>query len=334
MTTYFLLCPFAPAPRQTTALHRPHTRSLSPQLPGVLRVLVDRLRNEITRLTAVKAITTLAASPHVPSELLAGPAGPGDNSLGLAAELTSFLRKANRLLRQASLVALEVRGVVGCGNGTGWGIICTSEVHKDRWSHLWEYRWSHRWRWRWGRHGRPGRANSTGGGHCARRGFLRNVKTHVAVGLQGGQVALLLRQARALFMRRCPPHHHGRSKVPPFVAEISICRITPTLQAMAARHPAAFEGPALGAAVEEAAALVSDGDVALASLALRLLVTLLRRGPAGAAAVVAERAQGPALALVRSPLLQVGEEGHGGGGASGLGRSVGLGRTGRGQGVA
>ncbi|KAG2500009.1 hypothetical protein HYH03_002291 [Edaphochlamys debaryana] len=157
---------------------------LKAELPGVLRVLLDRLRNEITRLTAVKALTALAASPLVPGELLgaAGPEGGG----GVVAELTSFLRKANRLLRQASLVALE---------------------------------------------------------------------------------------------------------------------------ALASRHPAAFEGPLLSQCVEEAAALVTDADVALAALALRLLMALMAMpGPAGAAAAaaVADKARGPALALVRSPLLQGG----------------------------
>jgi hypothetical protein len=85
---------------------------------------------------------------------------------------------------------------------------------------------------------------------------------------------------------------------------------TPYLpQALASRYPAAFEGAACAAAVEEAAALVSDADVALASLALRFLVSLTAMpGAPGAAAavVVAEKARGPALALVRSPLLQGG----------------------------
>ncbi|GIL42737.1 hypothetical protein Vafri_669 [Volvox africanus] len=154
---------------------------LQNEMPMVLRVLLERLRNEITRLVAVKALTTLASSPLVSGELLAG-ASEGGN--GVVGELTSFLRKANRLLRQASLVALE---------------------------------------------------------------------------------------------------------------------------ALATRYAAAFEGATLTAAVEEAAALVSDTDVALASLALRFLVSLMAMpGPASpaAAAVVAEKARAPALALVRSPLLQ------------------------------
>ncbi|GLI69131.1 hypothetical protein VaNZ11_013686 [Volvox africanus] len=154
---------------------------LQNEMPMVLRVLLERLRNEITRLVAVKALTTLALSPLVSGELLAG-AGEGGN--GVVGELTTFLRKANRLLRQASLVALE---------------------------------------------------------------------------------------------------------------------------ALATRYPAAFEGATLTAAVEEAAALVSDSDVALASLALRFLVSLMSmpgRASAAAAAVVAEKVRAPALALVRSPLLQ------------------------------
>ncbi|GFR41083.1 hypothetical protein Agub_g1723, partial [Astrephomene gubernaculifera] len=166
---------------------------LQKELPGVLRVLLERLRNEITRLTAVKALTTLASSPLLPPELLAGAGngggnggGNGNGEGGVVGELTSFLRKANRLLRQASLVALE---------------------------------------------------------------------------------------------------------------------------ALASRYPPAFQGPVLTSAVEEAAALISDADVALASLALRFLITLTTLpGPMGhsAAAVVAERARGPALVLVRSPLLQGG----------------------------
>ncbi|KAL4425586.1 hypothetical protein ABPG75_009602 [Micractinium tetrahymenae] len=67
--------------------------------PEVLRVLLDRLKNEITRLTAVKALATIARSPlNIDLSSVLGPA---------LAELTSFLRKANRQLRQAALAALE-----------------------------------------------------------------------------------------------------------------------------------------------------------------------------------------------------------------------------------
>ncbi|XP_022716323.1 cullin-associated NEDD8-dissociated protein 1-like isoform X2 [Durio zibethinus] len=73
--------------------------NLGAELPACLPVLVDRMGNEITRLTAVKAFAVIAASPlridlscvleHVISEL------------------TGFLRKANRALRQATLGTLN-----------------------------------------------------------------------------------------------------------------------------------------------------------------------------------------------------------------------------------
>lgn len=67
----------------------------------LLQVLLDRLRNEITRLTAVKAFASIAQSSlRLDLSPVLEP---------LLAELTSFLRKANRVLRQASLAAIEVR---------------------------------------------------------------------------------------------------------------------------------------------------------------------------------------------------------------------------------
>lgn len=63
-------------------------------------MLVDRLRNEITRLAAVKAIDAIASSP-LPLPL--APVLPT-----VLTELTGFLRKANRPLRQASLSAIDV----------------------------------------------------------------------------------------------------------------------------------------------------------------------------------------------------------------------------------
>ena len=36
---------------------------LQKELPGVLAILLDRLKNEITRLTTVRTITLVAASP-------------------------------------------------------------------------------------------------------------------------------------------------------------------------------------------------------------------------------------------------------------------------------
>eukprot|EP00879_Flechtneria_rotunda_P007662 GHRR01008035.1.p1 GENE.GHRR01008035.1~~GHRR01008035.1.p1 ORF type:complete len:648 (+),score=253.35 GHRR01008035.1:1250-3193(+) len=72
---------------------------LSAEVPGVLKLLLDRLRNEITRLPAVKALAILAHS-----QLQLGMEAALEPITG---ELTSFLRKANRLLRQASLQALD-----------------------------------------------------------------------------------------------------------------------------------------------------------------------------------------------------------------------------------
>ncbi|XP_022976335.1 cullin-associated NEDD8-dissociated protein 1-like [Cucurbita maxima] len=73
--------------------------NLKAELATCLPVLLDRMGNEITRLTAVKAFAVIAASPlridmscvleHVISEL------------------TAFLRKANRALRQATLGTLN-----------------------------------------------------------------------------------------------------------------------------------------------------------------------------------------------------------------------------------
>ncbi|GJP34416.1 hypothetical protein CLOM_g18863 [Closterium sp. NIES-68] len=72
---------------------------LQSQLSTCLPLLLDRLRNEITRLTAVKAFGTIAESPlHINLSSVLEPT---------LAELTSFLRKANRSLRQASLCTLN-----------------------------------------------------------------------------------------------------------------------------------------------------------------------------------------------------------------------------------
>ncbi|XP_022723263.1 cullin-associated NEDD8-dissociated protein 1-like isoform X1 [Durio zibethinus] len=73
--------------------------NLGAELPACLPVLVDRMGNEITRLTAVKAFAVIAASPF-----------RIDLSCVLEhviAELTGFLRKANRALRQATLRTLN-----------------------------------------------------------------------------------------------------------------------------------------------------------------------------------------------------------------------------------
>eukprot|EP01119_Soliformovum_irregulare_P025203 TRINITY_DN9265_c1_g3_i1.p1 TRINITY_DN9265_c1_g3~~TRINITY_DN9265_c1_g3_i1.p1 ORF type:complete len:1236 (-),score=487.10 TRINITY_DN9265_c1_g3_i1:55-3762(-) len=71
---------------------------LGSELQGVLKVLVERLSNEITRLTAVKAFETIASSPlHVDLSAVLP---------DVVRELASFLRKANRQLKQSSLTAL------------------------------------------------------------------------------------------------------------------------------------------------------------------------------------------------------------------------------------
>ncbi|CAK6435576.1 unnamed protein product [Pipistrellus nathusii] len=72
---------------------------LGDDLPPSLSLLLDRLRNEITRLPAVKALTLVARSP-LPLDLQPIPA----ESLPI---LASFLRKNQRALRLAALAALD-----------------------------------------------------------------------------------------------------------------------------------------------------------------------------------------------------------------------------------
>ena len=67
---------------------------------NAVQILLDRLKNDVTRLPAVKALAQIAQSPLQLS--LAPHVKP------LLAELISFLRKANRPLRQASLATLNV----------------------------------------------------------------------------------------------------------------------------------------------------------------------------------------------------------------------------------
>ncbi|CAE6064044.1 unnamed protein product [Arabidopsis arenosa] len=72
---------------------------LRAELPSCLPVLVDRMGNEITRLTAVKAFAVIATSPlHIDLSCVLD---------HLIAELTGFLRKANRVLRQATLITMN-----------------------------------------------------------------------------------------------------------------------------------------------------------------------------------------------------------------------------------
>ncbi|XP_077231558.1 cullin-associated NEDD8-dissociated protein 1-like [Tasmannia lanceolata] len=73
--------------------------NLQTELPACLPVLVDRMGNEITRLTAVKAFAVIASSPlKIDLSCVLQP---------VVAELTTFLRKANRALRQATLGTLN-----------------------------------------------------------------------------------------------------------------------------------------------------------------------------------------------------------------------------------
>eukprot|EP00271_Cylindrocystis_brebissonii_P014460 TRINITY_DN35802_c0_g1_i1.p1 TRINITY_DN35802_c0_g1~~TRINITY_DN35802_c0_g1_i1.p1 ORF type:complete len:1264 (+),score=289.80 TRINITY_DN35802_c0_g1_i1:458-3793(+) len=89
---------------------------LRAEMRTCLPLLLDRLRNEITRLTTVKAFGTISESPlHIDLfSINGGPvpmqlAGVSDSSLltQVLMELTSFLRKANRPLRQASLASFN-----------------------------------------------------------------------------------------------------------------------------------------------------------------------------------------------------------------------------------
>ena len=69
------------------------------ELPAVLPILLERLRNEITRVTTVKTFQRLASATM---DMQLGPV-----LQPVVAELCSFLRKASRPLRQTSLAALE-----------------------------------------------------------------------------------------------------------------------------------------------------------------------------------------------------------------------------------
>lgn len=83
---------------------------LGAELPTCLPVLVDRMGNEITRLTAVKAFAVIAASPlHLDLSCVLE---------HVISELTAFLRKANRALRQATLGTLNTL-IVSYGDKIG-----------------------------------------------------------------------------------------------------------------------------------------------------------------------------------------------------------------------
>lgn len=74
--------------------------SLGTDLPGTLLIFLERLKNEITRLTTVKALTLIAGSPlHIDLRPVLGEAVP---------ILASFLRKNQRALKLGTLAALDI----------------------------------------------------------------------------------------------------------------------------------------------------------------------------------------------------------------------------------
>lgn len=82
---------------------------LGAELGACLPILVERLRNEVTRLTAVKAFASIAASPleiDLSSVL-------GD----VVNELCSFLKKSDRALRQGSLSTLVALASTASASG-------------------------------------------------------------------------------------------------------------------------------------------------------------------------------------------------------------------------
>ncbi len=76
---------------------------MSEDLPVSLPILLERLRNEITRLTAVKALARVAASPLMASSDL-GAVLEADGAIQV---LASFLRKNQRALKLATLLLLD-----------------------------------------------------------------------------------------------------------------------------------------------------------------------------------------------------------------------------------
>ncbi|TRY55996.1 hypothetical protein DNTS_026860 [Danionella cerebrum] len=74
--------------------------SLGADLPGTLHIFLERLKNEITRLTTVKALTLIAGSPlKINLRPVLGEAVP---------ILASFLRKNQRALKLGTLAALDI----------------------------------------------------------------------------------------------------------------------------------------------------------------------------------------------------------------------------------
>lgn len=76
------------------------------------------------------------------------------------------------------------------------------------------------------------------------------------------------------------------------------------LEALVAKYGPSLDPASTSALLAESSSLISDADLSIAALSLKLAVTLLRQQPAVAQQVV-ERVLPAGLVLVRSPLLQV-----------------------------
>jgi cullin-associated NEDD8-dissociated protein 1 len=76
------------------------------------------------------------------------------------------------------------------------------------------------------------------------------------------------------------------------------------LEALASKYGPSMDPASTSALLAESSSLISDADLSIAALSLKLAVTLLKQQPAVAQQVV-ERVLPAGLVLVRSPLLQV-----------------------------
>ena len=92
---------------------QPHPAHADPALDPDPHPYHIRIPAEVTRLAAVRALTVICGS-HCAAADMSPVLEP------VVSELTGFLRKANRMLRQASLQALEVGWVVGWVVGWSW----------------------------------------------------------------------------------------------------------------------------------------------------------------------------------------------------------------------
>jgi cullin-associated NEDD8-dissociated protein 1 len=194
----------------------------------VLKVLLERLRNDITRLPSVKAFDILAHSPL---------------ELGLDDSLESIMVR-----RLSCMVA---------------AVACVHLVHARCWS-------------------RNGRSP-----HWV---FSR------------------LRLTRAPRPPMPKPHAlHTQAELTSFLRKSNrqLRQATLTaLDALVAKYGQHLQPQAVTTMVPEAAALITDTDLSLAALSLKLCGTLCKSQPSAAQQVV-DAVLPAALALVRSPLLQV-----------------------------